>query len=69
MSPTKILDQFTADPHIKRSRQYLHYLRKVLKGYCGYGGCKVKIQAKYCLRHKQKVYEAEKRRREAKDVS
>ena len=40
------------DPHIKRSRQYLYYLRRLFKGLCGVGGCPEKLVTKqYCRRH------------------
>ena len=43
------------DPHIKRSRQYLYYLRRVLNGKCGVGGCDFPIKtSQYCELHRVK---------------
>ena len=50
MSDQKVIAK--DDPHIKRSRQYQYYLRRLFAGFCGTGGCPEKLVTKqYCRRH------------------
>ena len=55
------------DPHIKRSRQYLYYLRRLFNGFCGVGGCPEKLVTKqYCRSHADKDLVRRKLKRSAR---
>ena len=41
------------DPHIKRSRQYVYYLKRIMSGRCGVGGCpEARVTGQYCEAHR-----------------
>lgn len=66
MSPKIILDVLT---DVKMSRQYRYTKRKLLLGFCSYGGCKKPLEtAFYCRYHQDDMNLKAKERRNGKEA-